>query len=106
MSLSDTILLEITTAFSPVHVSIDNESGKHAVAPGSETHFKVTVVSELFSGQPLVTRHRAVNAALVTAFQNGLHALSLTALTPEEWQARDGRVAPTPACLGGSKRES
>lgn len=38
----------------PTHLEIINESFMHNVPPGSETHFKVLVVSEAFDGLPLI----------------------------------------------------
>ena len=38
-----------------------NESYMHNVPRGSETHFKVMVVSEAFAGLNRLARHRAVN---------------------------------------------
>ena len=35
----------------------------HNVPPGSETHFKVLIVSSSFAGLPSLARHRLVNAA-------------------------------------------
>jgi BolA protein len=32
-----------------------------------------------------------------------VHALSIEALTPEQWTARGGQTLPSPPCLGGSK---
>jgi len=73
----------------------------------SETHFKVVVVSKEFEavGSP-VARHRLVNAALAEQFERGpLHALSIVAKTPAQWQdmvARgEPRMAPSPNCRGG-----
>jgi BolA protein len=33
----------------------------------------------------------------------GLHALTLTLLTPDEFEARGGESLASPKCLGGSK---
>ncbi len=85
-------------------LEVINESGNHNVAPGSETHFKVIVVSEGFAGQGLVKRHRAVNACLKAQFEAGVHALSIQALTPAQWAERGGQVPDSPPCLGGSKK--
>ena len=41
-----------------------NESSGHNVPKGSETHFKVVVVSDSFDGQMLIARHRMVNEIL------------------------------------------
>lgn len=86
----------------PSHLTIENESHRHSVAPGSETHFKVVIVSASFTGLGQVARQRKVNAALREVFSEGLHALSMKTATPEEWELSP--EAPTsPPCLGGSK---
>ena len=90
-------------AFDPTHLSVENESHKHSVAPGSETHFAVVVVTSAFEGLPLVMRHRRVNEALKELFAGGLHALRIRAATPAEI-ADDPNGLPAPPCLGGSKR--
>ena len=90
-------------AFAPSVLEVIDESGNHNVPKGSESHFKVVVVSEAFAGANLVARHRAVNRALGTQLAAGLHALSIQALTPEQWAERGGQVPASPPCLGGSK---
>lgn len=99
---------KLRAAFAPVELEIENESHKHSVPRGSETHFLVLVVSAAFEGLGPVERHRRVNAALREEFGAGLHALSIRARTPGE-RARDleaGRgEAASPPCLGGSKAE-
>ena len=57
---------------------------------GGETHFDVLVVSVAFVGQGRITRHRIVNRLLAGLMAEGIHALSLRALTPEEAVAMDG----------------
>jgi BolA family transcriptional regulator, general stress-responsive regulator len=86
----------------PVVLEVVNESSMHSVPKGSETHFKVTVVSLAFEGIPLVERHRLIYAALGEEMKRGLHALSITSRTPAEWE-RNGAVPASPPCLGGSK---
>jgi len=39
--VQEDITNRLATAFSPVHLAIENESYKHSVPKGSETHFKV-----------------------------------------------------------------
>ncbi len=95
-----------------------NESYMHSVPRGSETHFKVVVVSDMFKGQsvsyhissaqlmkPLLDRHRNVNNVLGDEFKAGLHALSIQAKTLEQWEQSGQKVEPSPACLGGMKHE-
>ena len=95
---------KIRSALEPVHLEVVNESDKHAVPRGSESHFKVVIVTSRFIGQPLIERHRNVNRLLAQELAENLHALALRTLTPEEWQADNAHIAPTPACLGGSKK--
>jgi stress-induced morphogen len=96
----------LAAAFNPQHLAVENESHQHSVKPGSETHFKVLLVSETFAELDRIARHRRVHAELASELASGLHALSLRALTPAEWaaQGREGFVSPP--CLGGSKAEA
>lgn len=89
----------------PRHLEVVNESHMHSVPKGSETHFKVLVVSEAFDGMGPVDRHRTVNALLKHELATGVHALSLRTLTPAQWE-KDAVPFESPACLGGSKKES
>lgn len=91
--------------FAPLHLEIVNESHMHNVPPGSESHFKVTLVSERFQSAPLVQRHRAVNRVLAAELSGGIHALALHTMTPEEWFAKGGSVPESPPCMGGSKSD-
>lgn len=76
----------------PAHLEVVNESHMHSVAKGSETHFKVVVVSPLFEGVSPVKRHQLVYGALGDMIgkkpsQGGIHALAITSRTPAEWAA-------------------
>ena len=52
-------------------------------------HFEATVVCESFAGQSRLQRHRLVYAGLAEAINSGaLHAVSIRALTPDEWTAQ------------------
>ncbi|XP_032829684.1 bolA-like protein 1 [Petromyzon marinus] len=103
--VQESIREKLTRALGPVHLDVVNESGMHAVPRGSETHFKVVVVSAQFEGVSLLARHRLVNEALRDELVGCVHALSIQARTPEQWGSSGGRVDPSPPCLGGSKRE-
>lgn len=101
--IQERIQEKLTSTFAPAHLDVVNESHMHSVKPGSETHFKVLVVSAGFEGKSRIDRHRAVNEALREELRAGLHALTIRALSPAEWQA-DGAVSfVSPQCLGGSK---
>ncbi|KAK6947131.1 Fe-S metabolism associated domain, SufE-like [Dillenia turbinata] len=76
----------------PVELKIQDISYQHAGHAGvrgidGETHFNVMVVSEEFEGKSLVKRHRAIYSLLQEELQNGLHALSIEAKTPSEFNA-------------------
>ena len=76
---------KLSTALQPVHLDVVNESFMHNVPPGSESHFKVTVVSHNFDGQGLVSRHRTINQVLAEELDGRIHALALHTMTPDEW---------------------
>jgi len=92
----------LTAAFQPNHLDVINESHQHNVPKGSESHFKVIIVSEAFQGQSLLARHRAVNHA-AKALLSSIHAFSIKAYTPEEWQQRGQTTDDSPKCRGGSR---
>ncbi len=102
MSRHEQIETRLKETFAPTHLVIENESHMHSVKPGSETHFKVVVVSPTFEGLSLVARQRRVNASLSELFAAGLHALTMKVATPAEW-ASSPEVLASPDCLGGSK---
>ena len=102
----DNIEQKLIDAFAPLHVEVVDESHMHSVPEGAQSHFKVTLVSEAFNGKLLIARHRAVNSELKDELANGIHALALHTMTPEEWFAKGGIAPESPLCLGGSKQTS
>ena len=83
-------------------LQVINESRKHNVPAGSESHFKVFVVSAQFEGLAPLARHRLVNKTVASTLEK-IHAFSIEAKTPAQFSA-DSTVASTPNCLGGSKK--
>ncbi len=52
---------------------------------GTMDHLKVRIVSQHFAGKNLLDRHRMIYQALDVPLKDGrIHALELTATTPEE----------------------
>ena len=90
-------------ALAPALLKVANESHMHSVPPGAESHFKVVIVSDAFEGTRTLGRHRSVNKTLKPQLDAGLHALSISALTKEQWVERGGVVPDSPLCHGGSK---
>ncbi len=104
MTRSNEIQDLLQKELSPHYLEVINESHGHNVPSGSETHFKVIVVSDLFIDCSKVKRHRHVYGVLAGPLGGGVHALSIHAYTPDEWSAREQKVPLSPPCLGGSKK--
>jgi BolA-like protein 1 len=102
MTRQQRIEAALREAFAPITLEVENESHNHSVKPGSETHFKVLVVSPAFAGLSSLERHRRVHGALGAELSSGLHALTIRARTEEEWK-KDAVPFESPPCLGGSK---
>ena len=105
MSVQQRMEQKLSFGLQPLHLEVVNESGMHNVPDGSETHFKVLVVSERFRDQRPVNRHRIVNGLLGAELAGPVHALALHTMTPEEWFERAGTVGASPPCLGGGKAD-
>lgn len=60
------------------------------VMSNDNTHFESLVVAAEFEGKRPLARHQLVYECLGTLVGNEIHALSITALTPDEWHARSG----------------
>ena len=103
MTIHESIRTKLTEALAPAHLDVENESRMHSVPPGSETHFKVVIVSDAFEGLGLVDRHRKVHAILADELKGGVHALAIRALTPAQWEKESPGAFTSPPCLGGSK---
>jgi len=82
------------------HLEVVNESNNHNVPPGSESHFKVLLVSDDFLESKLITRHRRVNRILNEEIKL-IHALSLHLYTLSEWKKKQQITPHSPPCLGG-----
>lgn len=105
MSRADRIHHQLMQHLTPFTLTIEDESFRHNVPVGAESHFKVTIVSDAFDGLSRVKRHRLVNQALALEFEQGLHALSLHLFTPSEWQRQKTPVRNSPACHNRRKKE-
>ena len=97
------VTAKLAGEFNTVVLQVTNESYMHSVPAGSESHFKVVIVSEQFAGNRLVKRHQAIYGLLAAELKGPVHALALHTYTAQEWADKQ-RVAPdSPNCLGGSK---
>lgn len=102
MSVQQAIEAKLSDGLRPRHLEVVNESDRHNVPAGSESHFKVVLVSEAFEGKSLVAQHRMVYALLSEELEGGVHALALHTYSPSSWNL----VSPqSPQCLGGKAGE-
>ncbi|EDV26115.1 expressed hypothetical protein [Trichoplax adhaerens] len=103
MGLTETsIHNKLSERLKPIHLDVINESNMHNVPKGSETHFKVIIVSDLFNGKSLLQRHRMVNELLAEELSGSVHALSIQAKTSQQWEDSNHHITKSPPCLGGS----
>ncbi len=100
--IQETIESKLTEALAPHYLEIINESSMHNVPPGSESHFKVIVVSDQFKDKRLIARHRLINQILDHELKNGVHALSMHTYTLDEWKLTV-EIPASPLCKGGGK---
>jgi BolA family transcriptional regulator, general stress-responsive regulator len=88
MQVADIIKQKLTEALKPVVLDIIDESAKHAghagANPQGESHFNVTIVSQVFEGKSRVERQRMVHQAISQELRQRIHALSLQTLAPDE----------------------
>ena len=102
MQIKNTIEKKLSEALGLLHMEVVNESQNHNVPPNSETHFKVTLVSQEFNGLGLVKRHQKIYGLLKEELAGSVHALALHTYTEQEWLERHGSTPMSPPCLGGS----
>ncbi|MDR2240499.1 MAG: BolA family transcriptional regulator [Zoogloeaceae bacterium] len=66
-------------------------SCEYLAVDGDGAHFEAIIVSRAFEGCSRIQRQQAVYRALGGRIESGeIHALSMRALTPEEWAAQRG----------------
>lgn len=89
MSLRQRMENKLRDAFLPDRLNVIDESHMHAghqpdMTGTGETHMRVQIVSDQFSGKSRVDRHRAINGLLKPELDAGLHALAIEAAAPGE----------------------
>jgi len=63
---------------------------EHLAVRGDGHHWEAVIVSVAFEGLTKVRAHQLVYAALGDRMREEIHALSMTTLTPAQWQAGKG----------------
>lgn len=86
MSVTD-LMRQRLAPLAPVALDILDQSDLHAGHSGARSgggHFQMLIVSPRFTGKHTMERHRMVYDALGSLMQREIHALSITAKTPDE----------------------
>jgi len=81
------IRAKLQQALAPARLEITDDSHLHvghAGAAGGAGHYTVRIASARFYGCSTLERHRLVYRALSDMIPQEIHALSITARTPEE----------------------
>jgi stress-induced morphogen len=95
----------LKSALHPTHFELINESHMHGRPSGTESHFKVLIVSDVFQGLSRIDRQRKVNSTVSDLLANAVHAFTQKTLTPTEWEAQKGTLDfQSPECAHGVKR--
>jgi BolA protein len=87
-AMAERITKNLRNSLAPSRLEVIDESHQHqghgGWREGGETHFRVVVVSDAFTGKSRLDRHRLVNAALVQELADRVHALAIVAKAPGE----------------------
>ncbi len=88
MSMDALIREKLMVALTPTRLDVINESHMHAghrSSPGTgESHYRILVVSDVFTGKSRVERQRMVNEALKGDVGGRIHALAMATYAPGE----------------------
>ena len=79
------IINTLSSSLNLSSLKIINESFMHNVPAGSESHFKIVVVTNDFNNLSSIKRHKLIYKTLDN-LMNKIHALSIHAFTEEEFK--------------------
>jgi len=103
--IESTITDKLAGEFNPQLLQVTNECYMHSVPAGSESHFKVVIVTDQFAGKRQVQRHQAIYAVLADELAGPIHALALHTFSADEWAESQGRAPDSPQCLGANQSD-
>ena len=90
MNRVDKIRARLEESLALAHLHITDDSAAHAGHAGAAAsgggHFSALIVATDFEGKTPVQRHQLVYRVLGDLMRSDIHALSITALTPSEYQ--------------------
>jgi len=76
----------VLAVLQPEHIEIVDDSHLHAGHTGTREgggHYRLKIVSTEFAGKSTVARHRMIYSALGNMMKHEIHALNITACTPD-----------------------
>ena len=79
------IINTLSSSMNLSSLKIINESFMHNVPKGSESHFKIVVVTNDFNNLSIIKRHKFIYKTLDN-LMNKIHALSIHAFNEEEFK--------------------
>lgn len=90
--IESSIIEKLTDKFHPSYLKIANDSHKHSHHAGmvgasnvKESHFRIEIISDEFSGLNMPSRHRLIYQLLDDELKNkGVHALQMKTKTSSE----------------------
>jgi len=82
----DMICERLAATLAPLSLDLTDDSHLHAGHAGAKNggHYTLRIVSSRFAGMRPVARHQLIYRSLGELMQTDIHALSITALTPDE----------------------
>ena len=85
-TLAEDLEAVLRAALAPASLTLRDDSAHHAGHAGARegAHFAVRIVSTRFAGLGALQRHRLVYDAAAPLMTGRIHALQISALTPEE----------------------
>ena len=86
MSLEKIISEKLQEAFKPLELLVENESHHHSGHSGDdgsgESHWRITILADAFTGKSRVERQRMINEVLADELKNSIHALAMAVKGP------------------------
>ncbi len=93
--IREQIEAKLRAAFDPMYLEVVDESYRHNVPAGSESHFKVVLVSDRFTGERFLNRHRMIYGTLTEELSIRCMPRRCTP-TIKEWEALQDTVFASP----------
>lgn len=87
MTRADRIRTRLEQSLQPRELAVEDESHRHAGHAGARDgrgHFRLRIVAAAFAGLRPIARHQLIYQSLGDLMQTDIHALSITALSPDE----------------------